>query len=55
MGASLPTQIKACFNVMKTSQFTFNYKVQGYAISWEEYACWVLGLSGSTITPFSEW
>jgi transposase len=26
MGASLPTQIKVCFNAMETSQFTFNQK-----------------------------
>jgi hypothetical protein len=27
MGASLPTQIKVCFNAMEPSQFTFNQKV----------------------------
>jgi hypothetical protein len=42
MGASLLTQIKACFNVVQTSQFTFNQKVQGYAISWEGYAYCIL-------------
>jgi histone-lysine N-methyltransferase SETMAR len=25
MGASLPTQVKACFNVMEASQFTFSF------------------------------
>jgi hypothetical protein len=25
MGASLPTQIKACFNAMETAQFTFSF------------------------------
>jgi hypothetical protein len=28
MGASLPTRIKACFNAMETSRFTFNQKVK---------------------------
>jgi hypothetical protein len=50
MGASLPTQIKACFNAMETSQFTFNPKV--YAVSWEGYAYRVLGFSGSTVNTF---
>jgi hypothetical protein len=27
LGASLPTQIKACFSAMETSQFTFHQKV----------------------------
>jgi hypothetical protein len=27
MGASLPTQIKACFNAIETSQFTKKFKV----------------------------
>jgi hypothetical protein len=54
MVASLPTQIKACFTVMETSQFTFNQKVQGYknAIIWEGYAYHVLGFLGSTVSPF---
>jgi hypothetical protein len=54
MGASLPTQIKACFNAMETSQFTFNQKVYGYVVSWEDYAYRILGFSGSTVSPFSE-
>jgi hypothetical protein len=56
-GASLPTRIKACFNAMETSQFTFNQKLQGYvryATSWEGYAYRVLGFSGSPVSPFSE-
>jgi hypothetical protein len=48
MGASLPTQIKACFNAIETFQFTFfNQKVEGYAYC-------VLGFSGSSVSPFSE-
>jgi hypothetical protein len=54
LGASLPTRTKACFNAKETSQFTFNQKVEGYAISWEGYAYHVLGFSGSTVCPFSE-
>jgi hypothetical protein len=27
MGASLPTGIRACFNAMETSQFTFSHRV----------------------------
>jgi hypothetical protein len=38
MGASLPTEIKACFNGVEISQFTFNQKVEGNVISWEGYA-----------------
>jgi hypothetical protein len=38
MGASLPTRIKACFNAVEISQFTFNQKVEGYVISWDGYA-----------------
>jgi hypothetical protein len=49
-------RIKACFNVLETSQFTFSFnkKVYGYATSWEGYAYRVLGFSGSTVSPFSE-
>jgi hypothetical protein len=54
MSASLATRIKAYFNAMETSQFTFNQKAEGYAISWKGYAYCVLGFSGSTINPFSE-
>jgi hypothetical protein len=54
MGASQPTRTKARFSAMKTSQFTFNQKVQGYAITWEGYASCVLEFSGSTLYPFSE-
>jgi hypothetical protein len=58
MDASLPTKIKACFNAIETSQFTFsfNQKVQvyKYSISWEGYAYHVLGFLGSTVSPFSE-
>jgi hypothetical protein len=56
IGASLPTRVKACFNALKTSQFTFNPKVLGYecSISWEGYADRVFGFLGSTVSPFSE-
>jgi hypothetical protein len=55
LGASLPTQIKACFNAMETSQFNmFVQKVKDYAISWESYACCVFGFSGSTVSQLSE-
>jgi hypothetical protein len=57
MYASLSPQIKACFNAMETSYFTFNQIVYGFehAISWEGYdASHVLGFSGSTVSPFSE-
>jgi hypothetical protein len=47
-------KLKACFNAMETSQFTFNQKVYSYTISWESYAYHVLGFSGSTVSPFSE-
>jgi hypothetical protein len=39
---------------METSQFIFNQKAEGYAISWEGYAYRVLGFSGNTLSPFSE-
>jgi histone-lysine N-methyltransferase SETMAR len=41
---------------METSWFTFSQKGESYeyAISWEGYACRVLGFSGSTVSPFSE-
>jgi hypothetical protein len=56
MGASLTFRIKACFNAMEISLFTFNTKleVKGNAISWEGYAYRVLGFSGSTVSPSSE-
>jgi hypothetical protein len=54
MGASLPTRIKACFNAVELSQFTFNQKAEGYVISWEGYAYRALGFSDSTVSPFSE-
>jgi hypothetical protein len=56
MGASLPTEIKACFDEMETSKFTFNHKVYGYsyATSWEGYPYCVLGFSGCTVNSFSE-
>jgi hypothetical protein len=47
MGASLPTQIKACFSAMETA-------VHLQPKSWEGYAYDVLGFSGSTVSPFSE-
>jgi hypothetical protein len=56
MGASLPTRIKAFFNAMEISQFTFNQKVSGHehAISWEGFAYHVLGFLGRTLSSFSE-
>jgi hypothetical protein len=54
MGASLPTRIKTCFSATETFQFTFNQKVESYAISWEGFAYRVLGFSGRTVSPFSE-
>jgi hypothetical protein len=45
MGASLPTRIRACLRALEKFRFTFNQKVQGYAISWEGYAYRVLGLT----------
>jgi hypothetical protein len=32
MGGSLPTRIKACFNAMETSQFTFNQKARSLGL-----------------------
>jgi hypothetical protein len=48
--------MKAFFNAMGTSQFTFNQKVYSYSypISWKGYVYCVLGFSGSTVSPFSE-
>jgi hypothetical protein len=51
MSASLPTQIKACFNAVGTSQFSFDKK-EGYPISWEGYAHHVLGFSGVLLAHF---
>jgi hypothetical protein len=45
---------KTCLNAMETSQFTYNEKVQVYAISSEGYVYSALGFSVSTISPFSE-
>jgi hypothetical protein len=55
MSASLPNRIKACFNAMETSKFTFsfNQKVKGYDINSEGYAYCVLELSGSALSSFS--
>jgi hypothetical protein len=39
MGPSLPTRISA----LEVSEFTANQNVQGYATSFEGYACRVLG------------
>jgi hypothetical protein len=47
-------KLKACFNAMETSQFTFNQKVYSYDISWESYAYHVSGFSENTVSPFSE-